>query len=443
MLMSIKPSLSRTDLTMIVVSLVIGIGIFRTPATVAQEAGSEFIFFSAWIIGGIISICGALTFAEIGSRLPVAGGFYKIFSACYHPVFAFMLNWSLVIINSFSAVGVALVGAEYITPVIFPQDMQTLFCTKAVALSVILLLFILNYIGIKTGAKTQNILSAIKILMILGFSTIFFFAPDSVQPTTSSITSDKSLMGALGISLISVFFTYGGYQSTINFGADVKNPQKNIPASILTGMLIVIALYLLINMAYVQVLGFQKVQQSKLLASELAAVLFGQKGFIITSVAIFISVTGYLNTALLYNPRIYFAMADEGILPPLFKKVNSKTQVQEFALCFFTGIMVIALVWLGTFEKIVNYVMFLDSFAIATAAATIFILRKKMKDANYKGFRLKLYPLLPVVFVAMLFTVTLNVFMADVKAALGGLCIFMGGLPLYFLLKRVSNSKKM
>ena len=279
--------------------------------------------------------------------------------------------------------------------------------------------------------------------MILGFSTIFFFAPDSVQPTTSSITSDKSLMGALGISLISVFFTYGGYQSTINFGADVKNPQKNIPASILTGMLIVIALYLLINMAYVQVLGFQKVQQSKLLASELAAVLFGQKGFIITSVAIFISVTGYLNTALLYNPRIYFAMADEGILPPLFKKVNSKTQVQEFALCFFTGIMVIALVWLGTFEKIVNYVMFLDSFAIATAAATIFILRKKMKDANYKGFRLKLYPLLPVVFVAMLFTVTLNVFMADVKAALGGLCIFMGGLPLYFLLKRVSNSKKM
>lgn len=441
--MSIKPSLSRTDLTMIVVSLVIGIGIFRTPATVAQEAGSEFIFFSAWIIGGIISICGALTFAEIGSRLPVAGGFYKIFSACYHPVFAFMLNWSLVIINSFSAVGVALVGAEYITPVIFPQDMQTLFCTKAVALSVILLLFILNYIGIKTGAKTQNILSAIKILMILGFSTIFFFAPDSVQQTTSSITSDKSLMGALGISLLSVFFTYGGYQSTINFGADVKNPQKNIPASILTGMLIVIALYLLINMAYVQVLGFQKVQQSKLLASELAAVLFGQKGFIITSVAIFISVTGYLNTALLYNPRIYFAMADEGILPPLFKKVNSKTQVQEFALCFFTGIMVIALVWLGTFEKIVNYVMFLDSFAIATAAATIFILRKKMKDANYTGFRLKLYPLLPVVFVAMLFTVTINVFMADVKAAFGGLCIFMGGLPLYFLLKRVSNSKNM
>ncbi|MBK7856464.1 MAG: amino acid permease [Bacteroidetes bacterium] len=136
--MPIKPSLTKTDLTMIVVSLVIGIGIFRTPATVAQQSGSEFVFFAAWIIGGIISICGALTFAEIGSRYPVAGGFYKIFSACYHPAFAFMLNWSLVIINSFSAVGVAMVGAEYIVPVILPPHMQSVFYTKMVALTVIL-----------------------------------------------------------------------------------------------------------------------------------------------------------------------------------------------------------------------------------------------------------------------------------------------------------------
>ncbi len=426
---------------MIVVSLVIGIGIFRTPATVAQQSGSEFVFFAAWIIGGIISICGALTFAEIGSRYPVAGGFYKIFSACYHPAFAFMLNWSLVIINSFSAVGVAMVGAEYIVPVILPPHMQSVFYTKMVALTVILFLFILNYIGIKTGAKTQNLLSGIKILMILGFSSIVFFNVETVHASTMSVTENKSLLAALGVSLISVFFTYGGYQNTINFGADVKNPQKNIPASILTGMLIVIVLYLLINIAYVNVLGFQKVQQSKLLASELASVLFGQKGFVITSVAIFISVTGYINTALLYNPRIYFAMAQDGLLPAIFKKVNDKTQVQEFALCFFTGIMLIALFWLGTFEKIVNYVMFLDSFALATAAATIFIFRQRMKGAQYHGFKLKLYPLLPVVFVLMLFTVTINVFVADVKAAIGGLCIFAGGLPIYYFLKRINKKE--
>src|ERR1700733_8398893 len=105
---------------MIIVSLVIGIGIFRSPAIVAQKAGSPVVFFTAWILGGIISICGALTFAEIGSRFPVAGGFYKIFSHCYHPAYAFMLNWSLIIINSASAVGVAIVGAEYINPLLLP-----------------------------------------------------------------------------------------------------------------------------------------------------------------------------------------------------------------------------------------------------------------------------------------------------------------------------------
>src|SRR5439155_13638481 len=136
---------------------------------------------------------------------------------------------------------------------------------------------------------------------------------------------------------ISVFFTYGGYQNTMNLGADIHRPQQNIPRGILTGMAIVIALYLLINFAYVTVLGFDKVQNSKLLASELASVFLGPKGYTITSIAIFISVMGFINTSLISNPRIYYAMADDGILPHIFKKVNSKTQVQEFALLFFTG----------------------------------------------------------------------------------------------------------
>src|SRR4051812_35287556 len=116
--MTIQSKLGRFDLTMIIISLVIGVGIFKTPSIVAEKAGSPLVFYSSWIIGGIISVFGALTFAEIGSRLPVAGGFYKIFSHCYHPTFAFMLNWSLVIINAGSAVAVALVGAEYIQPVL-------------------------------------------------------------------------------------------------------------------------------------------------------------------------------------------------------------------------------------------------------------------------------------------------------------------------------------
>ena len=167
--MSIKPKLGVFDLTMIIVSLVIGIGIFRSPAIVAQKAGSPLVFFIAWILGGVISICGALTFAEIGSRLPVAGGFYKIFSYCYHPAYAFMLNWSLVITNAASAVGVAIVGAEYINPILLPVALQNEMGVKLTAIVAILVLYALNFLGIKMGARAQNILSMVKIVMLVVF----------------------------------------------------------------------------------------------------------------------------------------------------------------------------------------------------------------------------------------------------------------------------------
>ena len=146
---------------------------------------------------------------------------------------------------------------------------------------------------------------------------------------------------------------------------------------------------------------------------------------------------GFINTSLMSNPRIYYAMAEDGILPKIFKRVNEKTQVQQFALVFFTALMIIGLIWLGTFEKIVNYVMFIDSFSMVTAAATIFIFRKRMKEMNYTGFKLKFYPWIPLIFMAMLLSVTYNVFISDVNAAITGLCIFAAGFPLYHLLKKV------
>jgi len=225
----------------------------------------------------------------------------------------------------------------------------------------------------------------------------------------------------------------------MNLGADVKDPQRTIPQSILMGMGIVITLYLLINIAYVTVLGFGNVQQSKLLAAELASTFLGDAGYKITSIAIFISVMGFINTSLMSNPRIYFAMAEDKILPGIFKRVNEKTQVQGFALIFFTSLMIIGLIWLGTFEKIVNYVMFIDSFALVTAAGTIFIFRKRMKDTGYKGFKVKFYPWIPLLFMAMLLTVTYTVFISDVNAAITGCCIFAAGFPLYYLLKRMSS----
>ena len=269
------------------------------------------------------------------------------------------------------------------------------------------------------------------------------FGPPHASPV--SVLSDGQggfdFIKALGVSLISVFFTYGGYQNTINFGADIRQPARNMPKAIFAGMGIVIILYLAINFAYYSVLGFETVQHSKLLAAELAGSFFGPVGYTLASLAIFISVLGFINTSLMSNPRIYYAMAEDHILPPVFKKLNERTMTQEFGLSFFVALMLISLVLLGTFEKIVNYVMFIDSLSLVSAAATIFVFRRRAKadgaTANNEIFQLRFYPWVPLLFMLVLLIVMFNVLVSDTQSALYGCIIFLAGYPLYWILRKV------
>ena len=170
---SIKPKLGVFDLTMVVVSLIIGLGIFRIPVEVANKAQTPMLFFMAWGLGAVISLCGALTFAEIGSRYPTAGGYYKIFSYCYHPVIAFMVNWISVISNAATSALVAIIGADYINPIILP-DVERELGVKITTILSVLVLFAINFIGIKMSSRVLNVLMFIKIgMMLLLISLIF------------------------------------------------------------------------------------------------------------------------------------------------------------------------------------------------------------------------------------------------------------------------------
>ncbi|MBK6527662.1 MAG: amino acid permease [Crocinitomicaceae bacterium] len=203
--MTIKPTLRQIDLTFIVVGLVIGMGIFRTPPEVAAAAQVPWIFFAAWILGAVVSMIGALTFAEIGSRYPAAGGFYKIFSHCYHPAFAFMVNWITVISNAASTAGVAIMGSEYIMPLLFPQAANDT-TVKLLTIGAILLLFVSNFLGIKVGSRILNILMAVKILLlVLIISAIFFVDASEATP---AVTQPKNFVWwhALALCFIPTFF---------------------------------------------------------------------------------------------------------------------------------------------------------------------------------------------------------------------------------------------
>ena len=244
--MNRSTKLNLFDFTMIVVSLVIGMGIFRTPVNVAKAVPSSFVFFAAWLAGGFIALCGALTYAEIGSRLPVTGAYYKIFSYCYHPSIAFAVNCIILISNAASLAGVALIGAEYITKVIFPDLVNTQTTEVVIAIFSIVIFYGVNLAGLKMSARTQNVLTIIKISMILLLILPLFFATGhSAAVVTHPIITNPTLseyLKGFGVGLVAVSFTYGGYQQTINFGAEVSRPEKNIPRGIFIGIFIIIIL---------------------------------------------------------------------------------------------------------------------------------------------------------------------------------------------------------
>jgi len=436
----IQPKLRTFDLTMIVAGLVIGMGIFRTPVEVAHKAGIPLVFFLAWITGAIVSMAGALTFAEIGSRYPIAGGFYKLFSKCYSPRMAFMVNWIIVISNAASTAGVIIMGAEYIVPVLFPNwNHET--ASHVVAISTVIFLGGINLSGIRMSARLLNVLMVIKITLLAALIASPFFIEASVISAprpTPSLDQSFDPFHAFLLCFIPVFFTYGGYQQTINFGSDIKNAPKNLPKAIILGMILVTVIYLAVNFSYYKVLGLTGMQGTTTLASDIMGMMFGGWARQIVSIIMFLSVMAFVNVSVMSNPRVYLAMAQDKILPDVFCRVNTKTQVPVTGVVVFCLFILITLIFLSTFQHILEFVMFFDSVSLITAAAAIFILRKKaVTEGDLPGiYKMKAYPLLPAFFIIVYSCVMIAVFMANMHLFLWGCLLFVLGYPLYNFVKR-------
>lgn len=434
--------LSLFSFTMIVVGLVIGMGIFRTAATSAKDAITPSVYFSAWVIGGIVALCGALTYAEIGSRYPVTGGYYKVFAQAYHPSIAFAVNCLILVSNAASLSGVALIGSGYLLK-LFPGEWNDMH--KAVVSSAAILLFyIINLRGLKISSTAQNILMVIKIAMILVLIAALFFPSEyaTAVPGTSAVQSVASYsyfdwVKSLGVSLIAVSFTYGGYQQTINFGNEVQNPVKNIPRGIFMGIAIIIGLYLLVNMSYYNLVGFSQMKGEREIAYVVIDKISGKTGATVFSAFLFLGVLAYVNGLLMSNPRVMYAMGEDGSLPKLFARQNKKNNVLTFSLTVFAAMCMIILFFSQQFEKILTFTIFLDCFGMVLSSATIFWFRKKTKHLDGTGiYKMKLFPLMPLVFMAAYFFVGISIAVADPSAALTGLGVLAVFVIIYFLLHK-------
>ncbi|HMK27319.1 MAG TPA: APC family permease [Chitinophagaceae bacterium] len=446
--MTPKNKLGLFDFTMIVVSLVIGMGIFRTPANVAAASPTPLIFFIAWIAGGLVALCGALTYAEIGSRLPVMGGYYKVFSYAYHPSIAFGINCIILVSNAASGAAVALVGSEYITGVIIPGAKDANYIQTVhigIALAAIIIFYGVNMLGLRLSAKTQTVLTIIKISLILLLITPLFFATNSSGAShliTSTIDPGfKEYIKAFGIGLVAVSFTYGGYQQTINFGSEVEKPARNVPRGIFMGIFIIITLYLVINYAYVHVIGFEELKTSKNIAAIMASKIFGINAERVLSVLLFLSVLAYINVLLLSNPRVMVAMSEDKILPAAFQKRNNRGAL-TLALTIFAGLAAVIVFWAKEFDTLLSFTIFLDCFGMVLSAGSIFIIRKRTAHLNGTGiYSMKLYPLLPLIFIAAYSFVAISLLINETKLSLIGLGVLAGFILLYFVVKAIQKNK--
>lgn len=450
-----KKQLRLFDLTMIVTGFVIGMGIFRTPVNVAAVSPTPIIFYLCWLAGGLVALCGALTYAEIGSRLPATGGYYKVFAYAYHPSIAFAINCIILVSNAASLAAVALVGSEYIVSVLIPASKTKEYLDHAANASFIKMMhiivsiicigifYIINLLGLKMSSKAQNVLMIIKISLVVLLILPLFFT-NAAEPAATIVSQNVSptlmeYIKAFGLGLVAVSFTYGGYQQTINFGEEIKEPNKTIPRGIFLAIALIIVLYMLINFAYVHVIGFDQLKASKNIAAIMASRLLGPQAEIVLSVLLFLGVLAYINGSLLSNPRVMYAMGKDEVLPHSFTRKN-RNDALTLPLTIFALVAVLVLFWAEEFDRILSFTIFLDCFGMALSVASIFYIRKKTSHLNGKGiYSMKLYPWLPIIFIANYIFIAIVIALDYKKnhyAALTGLAVLAVFIVIYFIFYR-------
>ena len=426
---NLKRVLSLTDATMINVGGILGSGIFMVPATVALYTLSSSLFFLVWIIGGVVSLFGALSVAELGAAMPKAGGQYVFLNKAYGPLWGFLYGWTAVaVINTASIAAVAMAFSEYLGFFFVLNPFEV----KSIAIVSILILTIINIVDVKSGAKFQNLftytkISAISIVIFLGLSldggssnNLFPFLSDS---------SFSSLIGPLGLAMVAVLWTFDGWIFVTYVAGEVKDPGKNIPLSIILCMVIVVSIYLTLNYVLVYVLGFDKMIGSELVMSDAALVFLGNKGAAIITVIILISLIGANNGFVLTSARINYAMAKDGLFFKQAAIIHKKFKSPANALlmqCVWSSILTLT----GTFNQLITYIIFASWIFYAMSAGAVIVLRKKLPDLK-RPYQIPLYPWIPIIFILFAVFLTINTILEAPRDAAIGSILILAGLPFY------------
>lgn len=424
--MTLRRALGPFDGTMIVIGGIIGSGIFINPYLVARALDTPLLVLSAWVAGGAIALAGAFAYAELGQRLPSAGGQYVYLREAWHPLAGFLYGWALLfMIETGAMAAVAITFAQYASRMVGGDGADPQF----IAVGAILLLSAVNYFGVKPGSRILNVFVVLKVAALAALILFAWTGPAAPEWLSAARVDDSpSTALTFGVALIPILFAYGGWQNANYVAEEMRDPRRHLPISLIVGTLIVVVVYLLANVAYMRTLGLEGLAATETPAADVAGQWFGGMGERLIAGAIAISTFGFLNLAILAPTRVYFAMARDGAFLPALARVHPRYQSPAAAIIL-QSTWAIVLTLTGTYGDLLNTVVFADWIFFGLTVAGLFVLRRR---STTDGFTTPLYPMLPAAFVLVAIVVVYSVIATDPWRSAAGAGLLALGVPVYY-----------
>lgn len=429
----------------IVVGTVIGSGIFIVPKAMILKVGSPDLLFLVWIVGGILTLFGALSYAELAASMPEAGGEYVFLREAYGPFWGFLFGWIQTLIAKSGSIAALGVGFFLYFANFFPVLDHTIWeiplpigpgggplplrWGQAGAALLILLLAGINYLGVRISGRVQIFFTVSKVVLIFALVAAgLFFGTGSASHFTDTVPAPGGL-GGFFAALVAALWAYDGWNNVSMVSSEIKRPSRNLPVALIAGTGAVMLIYLLTNLAYFYVLSPSEVAASDRVASEMMRRILGESGAAVVSVVAMVSMFAALNGSILSGSRIPYAMARDGLFPHWLAKVNPVHRVPGEAVLFLSVIASI-LVFSGRYEEIITYVIFTSWILYAMTAASVIVLRWKRPDL-VRPYRTLGYPVVPVLFVLAAGAILISTLFESPRESLIGLTVIAIAWPFY------------
>lgn len=429
---TLKRTLGSRDLVLLVIGNVIGSGIFLSPSSVLRQSGESLpIAVGVWLVGGLLSLMGALSYAELGSMDPGAGGLYAYIRDGFGKFPAFLYGWTLFfVIGAGTIATLAVAAADYMTQFTPLSPAQK----NIVAITLIVIMAVINLRGTAGSTSVQNVATLIKVGAIVAMSVVFFIlGKGATLPPVEHVVAPVSLSG-VGLSIIAVLWAYEGWQYVTFVAGEAKDPQRTIPRSLILGTAILIVIYIVANLAYAAALGTSRMAASERVAGEAMAAVLGPTAGKAVALAIIISMYSAAHATVITVPRVYYAMARDGVFFQKLGEIHPKYGTPAVAIvssCVVSALLALT----GTFEQLLTYVVFIGWIFYALGAAAVIALRIKRPNAE-RPFRVPGYPLTPALFVLAAAAIVGNTLWSQPGQSAIGIGVVLLGAPVYLWWKR-------